>query len=95
MLRIRDEPTQRSLIHSNSATPAPALIFAPVSATREPCRRVRAEQSLPRFEPCVPRPASAPPAGPAGIKHDGFRILAHRRGRNVRLFSASATTLRK
>jgi bifunctional non-homologous end joining protein LigD len=57
---------------------------------RELRRRVRAEQSLPRFEPCLPRPASEPPAGPGWIheiKHDGFRILAHRRGRNIRLFS--------
>jgi bifunctional non-homologous end joining protein LigD len=53
-------------------------------------RRVRAEQSVPRFEPCLPRPALVPPAGPGWIheiKHDGFRILAHRRGRNTRLFS--------
>ena len=60
------------------------------STTRELQRRLRAEQSLPRFEPCLPRPASEPPAGPGWIheiKHDGFRILAHRRGRAVRLFS--------
>jgi ATP-dependent DNA ligase len=53
-------------------------------------RRVRAEQSVPRFEPCLPRPADEPPAGPGWIheiKHDGFRILAHRRGRSTRLFS--------
>jgi bifunctional non-homologous end joining protein LigD len=61
-----------------------------MSVKHELPRRLRAEQSLPRFEPCLPRPASEPPAG-AGwiheIKHDGFRILAHRRGRNTRLFS--------
>jgi bifunctional non-homologous end joining protein LigD len=60
------------------------------SATREPQRRLRSEQSLSRFEPCLPRLANEPPAGPAWIheiKHDGFRILAHRRGRAVRLFS--------
>jgi bifunctional non-homologous end joining protein LigD len=53
-------------------------------------RRVRADQSFPRFDPCLPRPAREPPAGPGWIheiKHDGFRILAHRRGRSVRLFS--------
>jgi ATP-dependent DNA ligase len=60
------------------------------SATNELRRRVRAEQSFPRFEPCLPRPALQPPAGPGWIheiKHDGFRILAHRRGRNIRLFT--------
>jgi ATP-dependent DNA ligase len=41
-------------------------------------RRVRAEQSPPRFDPCLPRAAAGP---------NGFRILAHRRGRTVRLFS--------
>jgi bifunctional non-homologous end joining protein LigD len=61
-----------------------------MSATRELRRRLSAEQSLPRFEACLPRPAEQPPAGPGWIheiKHDGVRILAHRRGRNVRLFS--------
>jgi ATP-dependent DNA ligase len=51
---------------------------------------VRAEQPLPRFDPCLPRPALVPPAGPGWIHeimHDGFRILAHRRGRNTRLFT--------
>jgi len=41
-----------------------------------------------RFEPCLPRPVQHPPAGPGWIheiKHDGFRILAHRRGRSIRL----------
>jgi ATP-dependent DNA ligase len=60
------------------------------SAMNELRRRARAEEPLPRFEPCLPRPASEPPAGPGWIheiKHDGFRILAHRRGRNTRLFS--------
>jgi bifunctional non-homologous end joining protein LigD len=53
-------------------------------------RRVRAEQSLPNFDPCLPRPALAPPAGPGWIheiKHDGFRILAHWRGHRVRLLT--------
>ena len=66
-------------------------IFAAMpSATSDLRRRLRAEQSVPRFDPCLPRPASEPPAGPGWIheiKHDGFRILAHRRGRTVRLFS--------
>jgi ATP dependent DNA ligase domain/Transposase DDE domain len=41
-----------------------------------------------RFEPCLPRPAKEPPAGPNWIheiKHDGFRIVAHRDGDRVRL----------
>jgi ATP-dependent DNA ligase len=45
---------------------------------------VRGEQTLPRFDPRLPRLAREPPVGPGWIheiKHDGFRILAHRRGR--------------
>ena len=52
------------------------------SALRELTRRVR------RFEPCLPRPAKRPPAGPGWIheiKHDGFRIIAHRDAGGVRL----------
>jgi bifunctional non-homologous end joining protein LigD len=63
---------------------------------REPRRRVRAEQSLTRFEPCLPHAADAPPAGPGWIheiKHDGFRILAHRQGRAVRLVTRSGHDL--
>jgi bifunctional non-homologous end joining protein LigD len=59
-------------------------------------RRVRAEQSFPRFAPCLPRPASEPPASPGWIheiKHDGFRILAHRRGRSVRLVTRNGNDL--
>jgi bifunctional non-homologous end joining protein LigD len=51
-------------------------------------RRVRVEQSLPRYDPCLPRPAKQPPAGPGWIheiKHDGFRIVAHRSGDRVQL----------
>jgi bifunctional non-homologous end joining protein LigD len=57
---------------------------------RELRRRVSAEQSLSSFDPCLPRPALVPPAGPGWIheiKHDGFRILAHRRGRSVQLLT--------
>ena len=61
-----------------------------MSVQRELRRRVRAEQSNPRFEPCLPRLAKTPPAG-AGwiheIKHDGFRIVAQRDASRVRLFS--------
>jgi ATP-dependent DNA ligase len=40
--------------------------------------------------PCLPRPAKEPPAGPGWvheIKHDGFRILARRDAKRVRLFT--------
>ena len=42
------------------------------------------------LEPCLPRPAKEPPAGPGWIheiKHDGFRIIARRDERGVRLFT--------
>jgi len=42
------------------------------------------------IQPCLPRPAREPPAGPGWIheiKHDGFRILARRDERGVRLFT--------
>ena len=44
----------------------------PMSVSRELKRRVG------RYEPCPPRLAKAPPAGPGSIyeiKHDGFREL--------------------
>ena len=44
----------------------------------------------PAIEPCLPRPAKEPPTGPdwiREIKHDGFRILARRDARGVRLFT--------
>jgi bifunctional non-homologous end joining protein LigD len=61
-----------------------------MSVTSELRRRVRAEQSLPRFEPCLPRPAKQLPAGPGWIheiKHDGFRIIAYRSGDRVQLMT--------
>ena len=63
---------------------------------RELPRRVSAEHSQPRFEPCLPRPAEEPPTGPGWIheiKHDGFRILAQRRGRSVRLITRNGHDL--
>jgi hypothetical protein len=72
-------------------------MFAPMpSVMRELRRRLRAEQSLPTFEPCLPRTADAPPVGPGWIheiKHDGFRILAHRQGRAVRLLTRNGNDL--
>jgi bifunctional non-homologous end joining protein LigD len=61
-----------------------------MSVTRELRRRVRADQSLPRYEPCLPRSAKEPPAGPGWIheiKHDGFRIIAQREADSVQLFT--------
>jgi ATP-dependent DNA ligase len=55
-----------------------------VSVSRELKRRVR------RYEPCLPRPAKEPPAGPGWIheiKHDGFRILAELDRGHVRLIT--------
>ena len=51
---------------------------------------MRAERPLVRFEPCLPRPAKTPPAGPGWIheiKHDGYRIIARRDQGGVRLIT--------
>ena len=61
-----------------------------MSVQRDLARRVRLENSRPRFEPCLPRPAKQPPAGPDWIheiKHDGFRIVAYRDGIGARLIT--------
>ena len=61
-----------------------------MSVSRELKRRVG------RFEPCLPRPAKEPPAGPDWIheiKHDGFRILAHRDAAGVRLITRNGYDL--
>jgi hypothetical protein len=39
-----------------------------MSVTSELRRRVRAERSLPRYEPCLPRPTKQPPAGRGWIQ---------------------------
>ena len=55
-----------------------------MSVSRELKRQVR------RYEPCLPRPANQPPAGPGSIheiKHDGFRILAELDGGRARLIT--------
>ena len=70
--------------------------FTAMSVTRELRRRLQSDRSLPRFKPCLPRPVQHPPAGPGWIheiKHDGFRILAHRRGRSVRLLTRNGNDL--
>jgi bifunctional non-homologous end joining protein LigD len=63
---------------------------------RELRRRLAPDRSPRPFEPCLPRPAKQPPAGTGWIheiKHDGFRILAHRPGRAVRLMSRNGHDL--
>ena len=45
-------------------------------------------------EPSLPRSAKEPPAGPGWIheiKHDGFRIIARREAKGVRLFTRHGT----
>ena len=47
-------------------------------------------------EPCLPHPATKPPAGPGWIheiKHDGFRIMARREQRPVRLITRNGHDL--
>jgi bifunctional non-homologous end joining protein LigD len=61
-----------------------------MSVMSELRRRVRAERSFTRYEPCLPRPAKQPPTGPGWIheiKHEGFRILAQRDSKRVRLLT--------
>jgi bifunctional non-homologous end joining protein LigD len=55
-----------------------------MSVSRELKRRVG------RYEPCLPRPAKEPPAGPGWIheiKHDGFRIIAELDAGGVKLIT--------
>jgi bifunctional non-homologous end joining protein LigD len=42
------------------------------------------------IEPCLPSTAAKPPSAPGWlheIKHDGYRLMAKRSGRRVRLFT--------
>jgi bifunctional non-homologous end joining protein LigD len=67
-----------------------------MSVARELRRRLQSDRSSFRLEPCLPRPVQHPPAGPGWIheiKHDGFRILAHRRNRSVRLLTRNGNDL--
>jgi bifunctional non-homologous end joining protein LigD len=64
--------------------------------TRQLRRRVSADRSPPPFDLCLPRLADRPPAGDGWIhqiKHDGFRILAHRQGQAIRLMSRNGHDL--
>jgi ATP-dependent DNA ligase len=50
------------------------------------------------IEPCLPTPAKAPPSGPDWlheIKHDGFRILARRDAKGVRLVTRNGNDFTK
>jgi ATP-dependent DNA ligase len=74
--------------------------FAPILSTmsvgRELRPRLRADQIQSRFGPCLPRAAEQPPVGPGWIheiKHDGFRILAHRLRRAIRLMTRNGHDL--
>ena len=56
----------------------------------------RSRLPLVSLEPCLPRLAKTPPTGPDWIdeiKHDGFRIIAHRDGEKVRLISRNGKDL--
>ncbi len=67
-----------------------------MTVTRELRRRLRADRPIPRFEPCLPRPAKEPPAGPGWIheiKHDGFRIIAQHDAAGVRLITRNGYDL--
>jgi bifunctional non-homologous end joining protein LigD len=53
-------------------------------------RLLRADQSHPRFDPCLPRLAKKPPVGPGRIheiKHDEFPMIARRVADSVRLIT--------
>ena len=63
--------------------PAMAELFRPSMWPRSP-----------PLQPCLPRPAKEPPVGPDWIheiKHDGFRILARRAAKRVRLITRHGT----
>src|SRR5262245_26440058 len=48
------------------------------------------------IEPCLPSPADRPPSGPDWIheiKHEGFRIIARKKGAQVRLYSRPGNDL--
>jgi bifunctional non-homologous end joining protein LigD len=56
------------------------------------------ERTLPAglIAPCLPTKAQSPPSGPLWlheIKHDGFRVIARKDGKRVRLYSRPGNAL--
>jgi bifunctional non-homologous end joining protein LigD len=56
------------------------------------------ERTLPAgfIAPCLPTKAQSPPSGPLWlheIKHDGFRVIARKDGKRVRLYSRPGNDL--
>ena len=80
-------------MHRTSACGLPrrqAYVNWAMSVARELRRRLRADPARSSFEPCLPRPAKEPPAGPGWIheiKHDGFRIIARRNAAGLHLIT--------
>ena len=84
------DPEREDKGHVRLDSAVSSIIFRAMSVTSEMRRRVRAERTIPRYEPCLPRPAKQPPAGSGWIdeiKHDGFRIIAQREADSVRLIT--------
>ena len=72
---------------SDSTPGGIAPISGPMSAYQELKSRIHRTVT---FEPCLPRPAKAPPSGSGWlheIKHDGFRIIAQKDVDGVRLIT--------
>ena len=87
------QPEREDKGHPRLDSAVSSIIFRAMSVTSELRRRVRAERSLSRYEPCLPRPAKQPPAGTGWIheiKHDGFRILAQRDANRIRLLTRNS-----
>jgi ATP-dependent DNA ligase len=60
----------------------------------------RPKRTLPAgfIAPCLPSPAPQPPSGERWlheIKHDGFRVIARKEGKRVRLYSRPGNDLRR
>jgi bifunctional non-homologous end joining protein LigD len=89
-LRHRRLRSPLSRNDQDSTLSSPPLSLPQMSVTSELRRRVRADPSQPRFEPCLPRSAEKPPSGPEWIheiKHDGFRLMSYRDASGVRLIT--------